>query len=77
MERIKFRQHAERIIERLGYSGKIDIAFERERLMSPATLTLMLNNGDILAEIETPTKTKVEQIIKQLEENGKLSNELR
>lgn len=71
MERIKFRQQAERILDNLGY-GELDISFERERLMHPAVLTIYDKDSNVLAEIETPTKEKLEKILENLKSEGKI-----
>lgn len=71
MERIKFRQQAERILDKEGLSH-IDISFERERLMHPAVLTIYDKESNVLADIETPTKDKLLKKIGQLKDEGKL-----
>jgi hypothetical protein len=71
MERIKFRQQAERILDRMGHSD-VDISFERERLMHPAVLTIYDKDSNVLIDIETPTSDKLEKIINELKNEGKL-----
>lgn len=71
MERIKFRQHAERILDKSGNSD-VDFSFEMERLMHPAVLTIYDKDSNTLAEIKTPTKTKLLEKIDELKKEGKI-----
>jgi hypothetical protein len=71
MEKIKFRQQAERLLERMGYAH-LDISFERERILHPAMLTIYDKDSNTLAEIETPTAKKLETVINELKDQGKI-----
>lgn len=71
MERIKFRQHAERILDRAGHSD-VDFSFEMERIMSPAVLTIYDKDSNNIAEIESPNKTKLLEKVEELKKQGKI-----